>query len=619
MTPNAYYPLPADYETLTEAGQRKARLWVLRRQRNPRELVEAWDFFRRVYLRPADETGLIFYKRLTNSAPFHYLIPHDMGKFALNVWHAPRGSAKSTVGALEMPMLLALTRPAFNVGICWATDRMVERRFETFQEQLTTNKLIRDDFGVLKPKHGTGTWNKHTVSLTNQSRLEGFAVMGKQRGARPDLYVLDDPEYDPTGETDKQRLLAMFETMLFRVIIPMLDDGCGAFWLGTILGKQAALYRALKTGRDSDKRFLYWNRRLISATGDLQFGGATAWPEKFTPEWLEQRKGQIGAAAFAAEYEGRPISDTDRTFKIDENLDGYTVDGEEPTAMEQPLTCPARILYTETPSTRPDGNYAPGKEIVEAETSASELFKHMFRFITTDTAWTVNARSDYSCIWVLGIERTTLWLLDCWAAKVMVPDFIRTLFQFGLRWQPKVVAIESEGLGASVHDQYVEYADSLGSETMWKPRVIPVRYPRSEAGPALDTKARRILRLAWRFEQHRIKFPWHLRDKWPWSQALYQIENFTTDMAMLEKDDIVDALAQSSYVIKASGGRRQAEYLADPNSFEAQRVMYEKTGLPMGSGMNMNDLAPDFLDQLLHHSEEQLEEARTSEPVELFG
>ena len=59
MEKNLYYPLPIDYPDISLDGQKAARLAVLHRQDTPQHLVEAWDFFRRVYLAGV---GKLFFK-----------------------------------------------------------------------------------------------------------------------------------------------------------------------------------------------------------------------------------------------------------------------------------------------------------------------------------------------------------------------------------------------------------------------------------------------------------------------------------------------------------------------------------------------------------------------------
>ena len=189
---NPYFPLPPDYGELTVDGQWQARMATLRKQDTPFDLVCAWDFFRRGYLAQTEEQ--VFYKRGFSESPeFHYDIVHDMGTYGRNAFAAPRGSAKSTVVAVEVNLMLALTRPFFETILALATDKLVEERFDQIMLQIEHNEMILQDFGEMKPKRGQALYNHHHLHLTNGAIIKGLSVMGRKRGGRPGMFILDDP------------------------------------------------------------------------------------------------------------------------------------------------------------------------------------------------------------------------------------------------------------------------------------------------------------------------------------------------------------------------------------------------------------------------------------------
>lgn len=191
MEKNIYYPLPPDYAELSLLAQKEARLTILHNQSTPEDLITAWRFFRRVYLGGA---GKLFYKNgFVESPQFHADLVYDIGKYARNVVAAPRGSAKSTVIGLEIPMLLGITRPHYEISLGLATDRLVEERFDKMIQQFVENELILEDFGDIKPLRGQKIWNHHQLSLRNGAVIKGLSVMGRKRGGRPRLFLLDDP------------------------------------------------------------------------------------------------------------------------------------------------------------------------------------------------------------------------------------------------------------------------------------------------------------------------------------------------------------------------------------------------------------------------------------------
>ncbi|KKK88637.1 hypothetical protein LCGC14_2741110, partial [marine sediment metagenome] len=186
MEQNIYYPLPSDYAELSLEGQKQARLAVLCNQATPNDLVTAWRFFRRIYL---GGVGRLFYKNgFCESPQFHADLVYDLGSHGRNCMAAPRGSAKSTVIGIEVPLLLALTRPHYEMSLGLATDKLVEERFDKLIQQFTQNELILQDFGEIRPPRGRSIWNHHYLSLNNGAIIKGLSVMGKKRGGRPRLF-----------------------------------------------------------------------------------------------------------------------------------------------------------------------------------------------------------------------------------------------------------------------------------------------------------------------------------------------------------------------------------------------------------------------------------------------
>ena len=326
--PYPIWPLPRDYEELSSDGQKQARLAVLHNQSTPFDLVVAWDFFRRCYLAGA---GKLFYKNgFEESSDFHYKMIYDLGSHGRNAQAAPRGSAKSTVIGIETPLLLALTRPHYAMTLGLATDRLVEERFDILIQQFVENELILQDFGEMKPPRGRKIWNHHQLSLTNGAIIKGLSVMGKKRGGRPRLFILDDPENDPDSDSQAaaQIVIEKFEMILFHQIIPMLESGSSIFWIGTLINRRSFLYHATSS---DDSRFDFWNRRVLKAIAygkDDPKKVYVLWPEKWSKEILEARRDEIGPSAFASEYCNEPISPQDRILVIDPRKNEYSVEGE---------------------------------------------------------------------------------------------------------------------------------------------------------------------------------------------------------------------------------------------------------------------------------------------------
>lgn len=584
---NKWHPLPPDYGTLTKDGQREARLALLRKQDTPSDLVTAWDFFRNAYLRPMGEG---FYPGgFMPSPPFHYQAVYDLGAHARNALAAPRGTAKSTVIATEVPLLLALTRNHYHITVALASDKLVKERFDKIMMQVVENPLIAEDFGKLKPTRGQGIWNRNQLHLKNGSQLNGVSVMGKKRGARPSLFILDDPEFDPESDsqTSAISLLEKFEKILFRQVIPMLKFGCSIFWVGTMINKKSFLYHACTS--DEDPRFKYWNRRVLTAIEyDTEGKSSLLWEELWPQSVLEARKEEIGASAFAAEYENNPSSDDEKMLVIDPTKNEYTVEEDE-TYNTTPLISEATTRFVELSK---DGTEEGKKE------KFCDLTSRMYRILTFDYSQGNSRYGDFSCAAVMGFDRlNTLWLLDLWLGKAKEEALLNKIYEMGLKWRCKVLGIEAESIQVAFADSVMEHVTFRNENEgdMWIPRVVPIKYPRRST----SSKPERIAAMEWRFRRGKIKYPRHLKHKAVWAQLYAQTQDFTKDMALLRYDDAIDAVAMHQYVIHNRG----TFWADEPTPLTlADRIRQNKPmapGLPIITANDLNRIDEDTMGALL--------------------
>jgi len=585
--PYPLWPLPKDYEELLVDAQKQARLAVLHNQSTPFDLVVAWDFFRRCYLAGA---GKLFYKNGFEESPdFHYEMVFDLGDHARNADAAPRGSAKSTVIGLEIPLLLSLTRPHYEMSLGLATDRLVEERFDKIMQQFSQNELILQDFGEMQPPRGKGIWNHHQLSLKNGAIIKGLSVMGKKRGGRPRLFILDDPENDPDSESQAaaQAVVEKFEMILFRQIIPMLESGSSIFWVGTLINRRSFLYHATTS---DDPRFDFWNRKVLKAIEYDKEDTKKAhvlWPEKWSQAVLEARREEIGPSAFASEYCNEPVSEQDRILIIDPRKNEYSVDGEFD--WNNPLAHMGNIKWSER-------FMEPGRRVYkDYEKPYRELVLPMYRILLFDYGSGMSQYNDYSCIMVLGFDTSnTLWVLDVWLGRAKDATLLRMIYEKGLAWRPRVLGIEAVSIQMSFAEAVKEYIDEMESKiaTPWRARVFPITYP------AKVSKSQRISGMEWRFRPGRIKYPAHLAGKWPFDQLYQQTEDYTPDLALLPHDDVIDTLSMSQYVVKNRGGKFVREK-GKPSLLERiKRNLPLVRGTPLLSGVSAANITDEMVDVL---------------------
>ena len=586
---NPWFPLPRDYPELTEEGQRQARIAAVCKQDTALDFVAAWDLFRRLYLMTT-ERGF-FYHNFVESPPFHYELIGYAGMYARNLAAAPRGFAKSVIVGTELPLFLLLTRPYIRIALGLSTDKLVEQRFEVLMTQLTENPFILGDFGTLRPQKGTGIWNRHHLHTKPGAKIEGYSVTGRKRGARPDVFILDDPEYDPESESGAVLMRDKFESFLFKQVIPMLEKGSAIYWIGTIIGRRSFLAHACY---GEDTRFDYWNRTVYAAESEEVEKGETAsvlWEGKWDKEMLNVRRKEIGEANYASEYMNKLSSDQDKVLVIDPKLNEYTITNDD-SFLSAPLSSDYTLTYW--------GQDKATRVWEQRKVKSGDFFTNMYRIITHDPARGLSAHHDYTCIAVLGFDQdNTLWILDMWMGRAKELMIQRQIWRLGLKWQPKLIGIESIASQIALVDSTSTYLKQQISETgqmIWTPRVIGVDYSRSAKD---KSKAERISTLEWRFPTGKIKYPAHRKEHWPINMLYSQTEDFTYDLSMLPYDDAIDSIAMAHYVVHSRGIPEQEK---KPVESLEQMLMQGKrhiAGAPILGAFGSAHLTEDLLNTII--------------------
>jgi len=562
---NPLYPLPPDYNSLSVEGQRQARLNALRLQDTPDDLVHAWAFFRHYYLEPK-EAG--WYKRWKPSPPAHYMMIRDLGQYSANVYLAPRAFAKSTLLDEVGGLLLPLTRPDFYTALLKATGKKVRKSMRRLVRQLGRNRRLNDDFKpefgeFLKPKRGARPWGVDLYELPHGSMVEGLSAQGALRGDRPDLLVPDDPEYDDEEGSDVTRVMEDFETLLFATLLPMLEEGCPLFWIGTAIPRSYIYY--IVTG--DDPRFQYFNRKRLTIYAP---DGSPLWEAKWDGQTVEDLRARLGESKFQQEYMNNPTSGADRVLVLHPKLGVYRVTGGSPEKEDDPFQSHAVIRWYERSadessdrSDRSDRYDHCGRydHYIEEHRPFGEWVSTLYRLITVDFIRRPSSTSDFACAQVMGFDRKdVLWLLDSYLARVGTTKLIEVVWRLAQRWRVRLIGAEAIAFQSQFVDQMAARIAMLAAGSRIVPRVVPIKYAKrglyNTDAPTQIDKGERIAGMEWRFQQHRIRFPEHRRREFPIAQLFYQTEQFTRDLSLLRHDDAIDTLAMHQYVVRRQGVSR---------------------------------------------------------------
>jgi hypothetical protein len=574
---------------------------VLHHQRSPDDLVTAWCFFRQWYLR---DSNIKFYKRYQPSPQFHYEIVRDIGSYSYNAVAAPRGFSKSTVLTLELPMMLMLTRPYFNILLVLSKDTMVTKRMNIqIKPQLDKNKRILADFGQCVPGKGQGVASAHMLQLLNGASLEAQAVKGSQLGARPDLILVDDAEIDPVLNQVTPELRDNFDRYLTNHIMPMMDiddeaeEGASLYWIGTLLTKQCYLYHVVTT--TSDERFQYWNRRLLDAEDDGH--GNLLWGAKFSEARLEREKQSLGAAAYNAQRRNRPGTGTGSVLTIHSQGGRYEVENEDDALLTNPLASRSTLV-----SWLQEGHDSSGNKVFKRiERPFGQTVARMRRVLMMDYARCLTPQSDYVALVVVGVESSEVykgawWVLDCLVGRFPGNTWVSKFWDMSFKWRCVYAGIEDVGAQGVCLDTASEEMEVRELKDGWIARPVPIKVPRG-----ISKEDRIAGALEWRFKRDKVKLPIGRRKEFSWRELEDEIEGFTGMPGATQHDDAIDALAMGQSLLR--GSRRGAEIPEDDVVGWKERLVRneEETGIQPGLGMTVNDLTAEDMMMLMQRWEDE--------------
>ena len=604
---NPFFPLPADYLSLTVEGQRQARVnacrqWLIKEEwyegdSDSRRLskmfayLRAYEFFDLYYLHPDSETNFDpqFYDDTPLPMPeMHRDIIRLRAVGRLNVITCPRGSGKSRTLAKDI-LLNAITRPANSDIYATSSHDNAKGMGQILRNQAYYNERIQDDFGpeydvvTLRPPKGEAPTGVENFHLTNGSWIRCISAESKQRGGRPRRYRLDDPEYDAKASTEMTVRRQYMETLLFKVILPMVTRGgdIGVDWPNTFVSKRHYAWKAQLVGPDGraeDARFDYWNRLIIDAiiepTPENKLAKpVSCWPEmwpyniaekkekaKTDPSYekkmsLEEMESLMGTAFFNNEMRAKP-GEGDGMYWPDiwapdvralYNWEWSDPSGAHPRVSNVPITWNRK---------RKDGT-------LEAVSLPMREFLSRCRvFATVDTSYTSKATSDHKACSILAYLPThnELFVLDLFSKVCGEAELINETFRLCDYWKAQSINIEVVKDSKDLYETFRHHIQVRAFEALdikHCPSVKPYRV-------GTDSKGQRISgALDLRFQHFLIRFPLRHRHRKPWSYLFSQIEGFNPEMENLglEHDDAIDTVAMSLYVLK---GRR------DPSVYNQQ-------------------------------------------------
>ena len=247
--------------------------------------------------------------------PFHHEIYanlRDRSKKRVLI-AAPRGTAKSTVTSLLLP----LHRIAFKheddeefIVIISESQAQSINFLSRIKYHLTHSEKFKTLFGDMGPNTAK-RWTATDVVTANGVRIVAVGTGQRVRGfiegdTRPTLIIVDDFESELNAFTQEAR--AKNRKWMTEAVIPSLSDEGRIVMIGTVISEDCFLYWA----KDSPA----WNTLWFSIINE---DGSPIWPERFPNERISQIKEEYASVGningFYQEYMNIAQSPDEAPFK----------------------------------------------------------------------------------------------------------------------------------------------------------------------------------------------------------------------------------------------------------------------------------------------------------------
>jgi len=218
---------------------------------------------------------------------------------------APREHGKSTFFSFAVPLYMICFKKRHFILIISDTNDQATGFTVPLRVELESNQRLHHDFGDLQKEHGKRTlfWKKNDfvtqTGIRVLARGHGEKVRGlKNLQHRPDFAVVDDFENDVNVENP--RLIKKGMAWLKRAVIGSMGEGFTFLMVGNLFHPKSVLSRMIAE-KDEQGEKLYKSHVYQAWLNYGKHNQKPLWPEKWTPERLNQKKRQMGAVDFNAE------------------------------------------------------------------------------------------------------------------------------------------------------------------------------------------------------------------------------------------------------------------------------------------------------------------------------
>ena len=235
------------------------------------------------------------------------VILDDDLKNRLCVTQPPR-TAKSSLITLSFPFWLILMNPEFNILVVNYNKELANDFGVVLRQLFIDNQdlLAEQDIFLSNVEHAKSSFRFENSKGELLGSIKLVGVGGTITGRDVDICICDDLI---KGFVDcTQILLDKLYEWFKNILIPRLEPHSKLFILGTRWHTQDIIGR-LKEEHPDKYEFIELKA--------LKEDGTCIWPNKYTPEFFEERREEVGDRVFEAQYQGQPLDETGDFFNLD--------------------------------------------------------------------------------------------------------------------------------------------------------------------------------------------------------------------------------------------------------------------------------------------------------------
>jgi hypothetical protein len=618
---NANYPLPADYDGLTNEGRRAARVnacrqWTLHTPqasdapkvkramwwRKADALVAGLDLWERYYLTADGDFNPMFFEGQAIPRPKF----HDHITVARVIYHyvaavAPRGGAKTFYWKKSVPFQM-VSHPGYSFLYCSSTQDLSTVFGDDTKYLLTNNERVLADWapeygGAIVGKRGEVRSGMSDFVLTNRSWLFCTSAEARKRGKRPVEIVIDDAEWDPTATSSREQMRENFDRMMRYQLLPMITgQGTRCSYVGTYIDQQAYLWHIMETttatdpetGKEIevavDKTFDAWFRIHQPAASHVKQEDGTSklvscWPHRWPADTaekselglfddtktLDEVRLLMGDAPFEAEMLGNPGGAAGTVFGVlEKDKHGYWFEGNDADAFNAPWKSPTLICWWRQPLGK-----AQIPQLVKMP--LTEFCERFPRFLTCDTSKTSGSHSDWKVAHCMALtDFNELFSLGLWGAQAEQSDLVTNAISMAVLWRAAVIGVEAIEDGIGVVQDLLEVVRTRAVKEFEGEHLPEIM----GFNPGRTSKCAKIAgAITFRMQFGLYKFPWMYRyaHDTVWPRLAEQIQGFKNlggDNTGLNKDDFLDTLSMNRFVVSGLPSEQDAAEEDETNVIE---------------------------------------------------